>query len=197
MGRLLDSGPPNHGKHAGQPPHRLRYARTGIGDEEARVSDWASDIKDKAREALPPLEGELKVSGLKEPVEVIRDRWGVPHIYGQNLHDVLFAQGFVVASERLFQLDFMLRLANGRLSELVSEMALPMDRFFRMLGFNRAAARIAAGYDEEDIAVVSALEKGIRAWLDHMPVKPIEYQVLDIEPNLPLDDTYAYATAGQ
>jgi penicillin G amidase len=161
------------------------------------VSDWARDIKERARQSLPPVEGQIKVPGLSAPVEVIRDRWGVPHIYAENLHDLLFAQGFVVASERLFQLDFMLRLANGRLSELVSEMALPMDRFFRTLGFNRAAARIAALYDEDDIQVVSALDGGIRAWLDVMPAKPIEYEILDLDPTLPLDDFYAYATSGQ
>ena len=76
-------------------------------------------------------------------------------------------------------------------------MALPMDRFFRTLGFNRAAARIAAGYDEDDIQVVSALDAGIRAWLDVMPSRPIEYEILDVDPALPLDDGFAYATAGQ
>src|SRR5207249_10471947 len=125
-------------------------------------------------------EGELKVAGLEAPVEVFRDSWGVPHVYAENLHDLFFAQGFVIASERLFQLDFMLRLANGRLSELVSEMALPLDRFFRMLGVNRAAAKIAAGYDQQDLEVVRALDAGIRAWIEHMPAKPIEYRLLDL-----------------
>ena len=94
------------------------------------MSDWAQQIKEQAAKAVPPVEGTLKVEGLEGPVEVFRDEWGVPHIYARSLHDVLFAQGFVVASERLFQLDFMLRLANGRLSELVSEMALPDFDFF-------------------------------------------------------------------
>src|SRR5205814_4134158 len=149
-------------------------ARTSRGGV---VSDWASDIREKAKSALPPVEGTLKVNGLSAPVEIIRDRWGVPHIYAENLHDVLFAQGFVIASERLFQLDFMLRLANGRLSELVGEMALPLDRFFRMLGFNRAAERIAATYDERDLELVTANAAGMRAWLDVMPHKPVEYQI--------------------
>ena len=86
------------------------------------MTDWANEIRERAREALPPVEGEIQVDGLREPVEVIRDRWGVPHIFATNFDDLIFAQGFVVASERLFQLDFMLRLANGRLCELVSEM---------------------------------------------------------------------------
>jgi penicillin amidase len=143
------------------------------------------------------VEGELTAPGLEKPVEIIRDPWGVPHVYAQNLHDVLFAQGFVVASERLWQLDFMLRLANGRLSELVSEMALPVDRFFRTLGFNRAAARIASRYDDDDLAFVRANTEGIRAWIDQIRVLPVEYRILDLQPEFPDgDEMIAYGAAG-
>src|SRR5439155_4254902 len=153
---------------------------------------------EQAKQALPPVEGELKLAGLEAPVEVLRDPWGVPHVYAENLHDLFFAQGFVIASERLFQLDFMLRLANGRLSELVSEMALPLDRFFRMLGFSRAARRIAATYDDRDLQLVKANAAGMRAWLEVMSEKPVEYQILDLDPVLPSgDDMVAYGTGGQ
>ena len=77
---------------------------------------------------------------------MIRDRWGVPHIYARNLHDLWFAQGYVVASERLFQLDLMFRLSTGRLAEMISEIGLPMDRFFRTVGLHRAGRRIAGRY---------------------------------------------------
>src|SRR6266542_3252103 len=109
MAKPLVRPPPALGLPRRARPPTVRKPRTGG----QRVSDWASDIKERAKRSLPPVEGQLKVPGLSAPVEVIRDRWGVPHIYAENLHDVLFAQGFVVASERLFQLDFMLRLANG------------------------------------------------------------------------------------
>src|SRR6266496_1765541 len=82
------------------------------------VDEFVQVLKEQAREALPQVEGTLRVRGLHGPVEVIRDRWGVPHIYAQDLHDLFFAQGFVVASERLFQLDFLLRFANGRLATM-------------------------------------------------------------------------------
>ncbi|HEX2266593.1 MAG TPA: penicillin acylase family protein, partial [Actinomycetota bacterium] len=91
------------------------------------MSEMADVLRARAEAALPPVEGELRVSGLREPVEVVRDRWGVPHIYARNLHDLYFAQGFTVASERLFQLDFTARLANGRLSELLGDLTLPID----------------------------------------------------------------------
>ena len=95
-------------------------------------------LKEQARQALPQVEGTLRVKGLHGPVEVIRDRWGVPHVYANNVHDVFFAANYVAASERLFQIDFLLRLANGRLSELLGDLTLPLDRFFRTVGLNRA-----------------------------------------------------------
>src|SRR5436853_3943704 len=107
-------------------------------------------MRERAKEALPPVEGEVMIAGLNEPVEVIRDRWGVPHIYARNLHDLWFAQGYVAASERLFQLDFTFRLVGGRLAEIVSEIGLPLDRFWRTVGLHRAGRRIAASYDERD-----------------------------------------------
>lgn len=149
------------------------------------MSGWARQAMERARRALPPVEGELKVSGLESPVEVIRDRWGVPHIYARNTRDLFFAQGFVQASERLFQMDFMLRLATGRLAGLFSELALPMDRFFRTIGLNRAARRIVEGYDALSHEMADAFVAGVEAWLDRMPEKPVEYHVLELDPELP------------
>jgi hypothetical protein len=71
------------------------------------------------RQALPPVEGDLAIPGLREPVEVLRDRWGVPHIYAGDLHDLFLAQGYVMASERLFQIELLWRLGSGRLSEVL------------------------------------------------------------------------------
>jgi len=80
------------------------------------VSDWIDALREHARKALPIVEGDLKVDGLQSPVEVIRDRWGVPHITAETPEDAYFAQGFVVASERLFQIDLTFRYATGRLA---------------------------------------------------------------------------------
>src|SRR5256714_11568426 len=108
----------------------------------------ADMLKEKARAGLAPVEGEIRLGGLQEPVEVIRDRWGVPHIYARNLHDLWFAQGFVVTSERLFQIDLTFRLVTGRLAEMVSENGLPLDRFWRTIGLHRAGRALLAGYDD-------------------------------------------------
>src|SRR5437762_1974775 len=78
-------------------------------------------LRDQARAVLARLEGEIAVPGLRQPVEVLRDRWGVPHIYAQDQDDLFFAQGFVCAQDRLFQLDLWRRLARGETAELVGK----------------------------------------------------------------------------
>src|SRR5437660_1005790 len=70
----------------------------------------------------------LKVSGLQKPVTVLRDHWGVPHIYAQNQHDLFFAQGYVVATDRLFQMELWKRAGQGRLAEVVGRSAIERDR---------------------------------------------------------------------
>src|SRR5712692_11447878 len=92
------------------------------------------------RRPLPKIKGKLHVQGLHEPVEVITDRYGVPHIYAGNEDDLFFAQGYVHAQERLWQMEFNRRLGSGRLSELFGDVALDVDRFCRRLGMHRAAA---------------------------------------------------------
>src|ERR1700732_4758292 len=75
-------------------------------------------LAEQARSVLAQIEGEIKVPGLKEPVEVLRDKWGVPHIYAKNADDLFFAQGFVAAQDRLFQIDLWRRSTQGRPAEL-------------------------------------------------------------------------------
>lgn len=158
--------------------------------------DWAEQVRESAQRALPPVEGELSVPGLVDRVEVIRDRWGVPHVYASNLPDLFLAQGFVLGSERLFQLDMILRAANGRLATMFGALVLPSDRFARLVGWNRAGVRLAADYDEDSAMMTSAFRAGVRAWLEHMPAAPVEYQVLDLAPEIPDDPAYwASATA--
>src|SRR4051794_40316417 len=89
---------------------------------------------------LPQLEDRITVtgSGLKKPVEVLRDRWGVPHLYADSMDDALFAQGYVHAQDRLWQMELNRRVGHGRLSELFGKQALDTDRILRILGFSRA-----------------------------------------------------------
>src|SRR5512143_3126969 len=85
------------------------------------------------RQPKPRYEGSLGAKGLSAAVEILRDRWGVPHIYAESTPDVIFAQGFVHAQERLWQMDFNRRLVAGRLSEILGSIAVPVDRWMRTL----------------------------------------------------------------
>jgi penicillin amidase len=159
------------------------------------VSEWADMLLHKARAALPPVEGELRLPGLREPVEVLWDRWGVPHIYANSTPDLFFAQGHVVASQRLFQIDLAFRMGAGRLSEMFSEMALPMDRFIRTVGWNRAGRRLARQWDDLSLEMTEAFTAGIRSFVATMPARPVEYEVLELDPSIPEGMEAVEATA--
>ena len=140
---------------------------------------------ERAGAALPPREGQIRVRGLRDPVEVIWDRWGVPHVYAENTHDLYFAQGYVVASERLWQMELSLRLGSGMLSGVFSEMLLPIDRFIRTVGWNRAGRRLTDAWDDLSLEMAGAFSEGARAWMEAMPARPIEYDILELDPWLP------------
>lgn len=148
------------------------------------MSEMTEMLRARAKAALPPVEGDLRLRGLREPVEVIRDKWGVPHIYARNLHDVFLAQGFTVASERLFQLELTTRLATGRLSELLGDVTLPIDRFIRTVGWNRAGRRYVEQWDDLSWEMAEAFAEGVRAWVEIMPVRPVEYEILQQDPTV-------------
>jgi penicillin amidase len=150
-------------------------------------ADVADQLCAMASASLPPVEGDLIAGELAAPVEVLRDAWGVPYLTAASLEDLWFAQGFVTAGERLFQMDLALRAANGRLSEVFADRTLAEDRLARVVGFRRTGDRIAGAYDDESRAMVSRFRDGARAWVAQMPVKPIEYTLLDFEPALPTD----------
>jgi penicillin amidase len=149
------------------------------------MSDLTDMLRERAKAALPPVEGELRLSGLHEPVEIFWDPHGVPHIYANNTHDLYFTQGYVAASERLFQIELSMRLGTGRLSEVIGERTLPMDRFIRTVGWNRAGRRLIEQWDDLSWEMSEAYAGGVRAWIDRMPVRPLEYEILQLDPLFP------------
>lgn len=165
------------------------------------MGNWVDELRAAAEAALAPLEGELEVPGLREPVEVLRDRWGIPYVTASSLEDLWFAQGFVTASERLFQIDLALRAANGRLSELFAELTLPQDRFARVVGFHRIGAHEAKRWNDASRAMFGRFVEGARAWVDTMTAPPVEYALLAMPVDLPADlgswaAAFAYAAWG-
>ena len=94
------------------------------------------------RRPLPALDGEVRLAGLNAPVEIVRDRWGVPHISAREPLDAFFGQGFCHAQDRLWQMELNRHVGAGELSALFGEAALDLDRTMRV--FERASTRSPA-----------------------------------------------------
>ena len=84
-------------------------------------------------------QGSFKAPSINNSVEIIRDKWHIPHIYAQNLNDLFFSQGFVHAQDRIWQMEMSRRIGMGRLSEAFGKLGLDTDILTRKLGFNRLA----------------------------------------------------------
>src|SRR5215472_3034318 len=120
------------------------------------------------RRPLPKIRGEERLPGLKDSVEVIRDNVGVPHLYATNLEDLYFAQGYVHAQDRLWQMELNRRTAAGRLSEIFGEVALEADRFIRRIGLRRAAEQDAPLLSEEARRLTEAYAAGVNTFIERL-----------------------------
>src|SRR3990172_1310616 len=133
------------------------------------------------RRPLPRTQGRLSMPGLRSGVEIIRDRWGVPHIYAANLHDLFFAVGYAQAQDRLWQMEFSRRAASGTLAELLGEPALEVDRLIRRIGFRRAAARDWETVSDEERAMLEAYSAGVNTYIQRGRT-PLEFTILRKRP---------------
>lgn len=141
----------------------------------------------RARDVLPPIQGKLVVNGLKEPVTVLRDRWGVPHIYARNQHDLFFAQGFVVAQDRLFQMEMWKRAGQGRLAEVLGPSAVERDINARLLRYRGDMKTEYESYSPDTEAILHAFTDGINAEIRTLKAKgsselPLEFRLAGFEP---------------
>ena len=132
---------------------------------------------------LPTIDGDERLLGLHERAEVLRDSFGVPHIYAANDYDLFFLQGFVTAQDRLWQMDIYRRAASGRLAEVLGEPALESDRFMRTLGLARAAALDRAAISASTLAALQAYADGVNKFLEqHGESLPVEFLILGYKP---------------
>jgi penicillin amidase len=143
---------------------------------------------------LPQTTGTLSVKGLHSTVSVLRDTWGVPHITGDDLHDVSFAEGYVTAQDRLFQMEFNRRIAQGRLAEMFGagddNSILDTDILLRTLDLYSAARDEEANLDPNTLTMLTAYSDGVNAFLaSHQNSLPLEFTILGITPQkwTPLD----------
>jgi len=144
------------------------------------------------RRPLPPLDGDIRLAGLNGPVDVVRDRWGIPHISAREPLDAYFAQGYCHAQDRLWQMDLTRRFARGRLAEVFGEQALDVDRFQRRLGLHRAARTDWDTIEQSTRDVLTAYTAGVNACLDGLVASgklPIEFVLARFKPEpwQPLD----------
>jgi penicillin amidase len=134
------------------------------------------------RQSLPKTEGEIAVQGVGAAVEILRDPFGVPHIFAASAADAHFALGFVHAQDRLWQMEMSRRIAAGRLAEVLGPAALETDRFLRTLGVRRAAEANLRRFDGETQRLLDAYAAGVNAFLATNPVLPPEFWLLDTKP---------------
>ena len=109
--------------------------------------------------------GAERVDGLREPVEILRDKWGVPHIYAKNTSDLFFAQGWIAAKDRLFQIDLWRRAGTGKLSEVMGASEIGRDRVARLVRYRGDWAKEWDSYSPDAREIVAAFVNGINAYI--------------------------------
>jgi penicillin amidase len=135
------------------------------------------------RRPLPQVNGEIEIPDLAQAITIVRDRWGVPHIYAETERDAFFAQGYVHAQDRLFQMEYSRRLARGTLAEAFGAAALEADRWSRVIGFWRAAQGDAQQLGAAEIAALDAYAAGVNAFIaSHRLRMPAEFTIAGFKP---------------
>jgi len=150
---------------------------------EAAGSDW----QQQAIDSLAVLRGTEKVPGLHHSVRVQRDRWGVAHIYARDQHDLFFAQGFVTAQDRLFQIELWKRAGQGRLAEILGPSAIQRDVSARRLRYRGDSAQEFRSYAADAAEILAAFTAGINAYLADIqrPGRrglPLEFRLASFKP---------------
>src|SRR5580698_9427248 len=141
----------------------------------------------RAKAALAAIRGTLNVHGLQQAVRVQRDRWGVAHIYAQNEHDLFFAQGLVVAQDRLFQMELWKRSGQGRLAEILGPSYVKRDASARLLRYRGDMDAEYQSYSPDTKEILEAFTSGINAYIEEIQQPggiglPIEFQLAGFKP---------------
>ena len=135
------------------------------------------------RDPIPPYEGEYRVSGLSQTVEVFFDDYAVPHVFAANEMDAFFTAGYLMARERLFQMTINAATTEGRLSELFGESQLESDIFLRTWGIPQIAKKLVDELTPESKAVLATFCDGVNTYINEIDnALPIEFKLLRIKP---------------
>jgi penicillin amidase len=162
-------------------------AAAQAGPSRAGAGVNQDSLRSRAQAALSVVQGTFKVTGLEQLVNVLRDRWGVAHIYAQNQHDLFFAQGFVAAQDRLFQMELWKRSGQGRLAEVLGPSALQRDINARLLSYRGDMKAEYESYAPDTQQILEAFTAGINAYIESRlapggPGLPLEFQLAGFKP---------------
>ncbi|MFM7148006.1 MAG: penicillin acylase family protein, partial [Actinomycetales bacterium] len=135
------------------------------------------------RASYPQLAGQVRAAGLMSPVEVIRDERGIPQIYASSVEDLFFAQGYVHAQDRFWEMDVRRHITAGRLSEMFGPSQVPTDAFIRTLGWERIAEQELAQLSDRSRQILAAYAAGVNAYLIGRSGRELslEYSVLALQ----------------
>ncbi len=145
----------------------------------------AGDLAERARSVLAQTSGTLRLSGLQQKVTVLRDEWGIAHIFAESQEDLFFAQGFVAAQDRLWQMDLWRRQGEGKLAEILGESAVERDRFARLLRYRGDPDREFASYAPDARRIIESFVRGVNAQIALARESnrlPIEFQLQGYAP---------------
>lgn len=134
------------------------------------------------RTSLPLTNGTVRVAGVDGPIEIVRDADGVPHIFATTDHDAFYALGYVHAQDRLWQMEMNRRIGAGRLSELLGEATLSIDKFQRTMGYYRTAQGDLAAIEPRSRQALEAYAAGVNQWLAEGHTLPPEFILLGATP---------------
>ena len=132
---------------------------------------------------IPQYRGELIIDGLNSDVSVIRDERGMPHIYAENEHDLYTVTGYIMAQERLWQMDLIRRATTGRLSEIFGDDYIDTDLFLRTLKMSEKSQSVIDDSQQEVLDCVSWFVEGVNRYIDDAGKNlPPEFKILGYEP---------------
>jgi penicillin amidase len=154
---------------------------------QSSAQNASANLETRAKGALAVIRGTLNVHGLQKNVRVQRDRWGVAHIYAQNQHDLFFAQGFVVAQDRLFQMELWKRSGQGRLAEILGASFVQRDTNARRLRYRGDMDAEYKSYAPDTKEILEAFTSGINVYIEEIQEPggiglPIEFQLAGFKP---------------
>ncbi len=128
----------------------------------------------------------IKVEGLQQPVEILKDRWGISHIYAETEHDLFFAQGYSAARDRLFQFEIWRAQATGTTAEILGPRAIDRDHGMRLFKYRGAMAEEMNHYHPRGVDIIGAFVHGVNAYIDEALQNPedlpLEFHLLNIQP---------------